>query len=244
MAKRKEMSADMSALVKNIRAERIRDKNKELELKSIADRLKDKAQQLDALETKERYFFNNLYNDPSFGNDTDFSAFQDVLPDLATNYKRTATIYLTCAEFLKKTCGPGLYTLNKNIVSKIVDRYLEDLHILKKRYDCPTVQVSKIAGLMTNLIVKYRPLVPLDHKNDPHDKINELFAIHHALCLCTDFSEGAELEDFEKAETYDDFVEDMKYLLIRNYTPENLIMVFKTLCLYQFKSFLKKELDG
>jgi len=244
MTMRKKMSADMSALIKSIKVDRIKGKNKELELKSIKDRVDEKVRKLDNLEAKERYFFDNLYNDPNFGKEADFDDFQDILPELATNYKRTATIYLTFAEFIKKTCGLGVYTLNKNIVSNVVERYLEDLDILKIRYNCPTVQVSKIAGLMTNLIVKYRPVVPLDTKNDPYDKMNELFAIHHALCICTDFSDGAELEAFENSDMYDDFMEDMKYLLIRNFTSENLIMVFKTLCLYQFKSFLKKELEG
>jgi len=205
MATRKEMSADMSALITSIKVDSGKKKNKELELKSIIGILEDKVRKLEDLEVKERYFFDNLYNDPQFGNGADFEKLQSVLPDLATDYKRTVTFYLTFKEFIKKTCGPGIYTLNKNIVSKIIERYLKDLDILKIRYDCPTVQLSKIAGLMTNLIVKYRPVVPLNTKNDPYGEMNELFAIHHALCICSDFSKGMELEAFENSDMYDDF---------------------------------------
>ena len=97
---------------------------------------------------------------------------------------------------------------------------------------------------MTNLIVKYRPIVPLEAGNDPSEYINEIFAIYHALCICADFSDGEELLAFENMADYSEFYKDMRYLLNRNYTPESLIMVFKTLCLCRFPSFLSKEVDG
>lgn len=244
MAKHKEMSAEMSALMKGIRAERDREERKDLELKSITDRIDEKARKLKDLEKNERYFFDNLYYEPGFVDGDEFVDFLNILPKLAIDYKRTAGLYLTFVEFIKNTRGQGVYTLNKNVVSKIIERYLEDLNILKIRYECPKVQLPQIAGLMTNFIVKYRPVVPLDVKNDPNPYINELFAIHHALCICSDFSAGAELKEFENSEKYLDFVEDMLYLINRNFTPESLIVVFKTLCLYQFRSFLKKDVDG
>lgn len=240
----KEMSADMAALIKSIQADRNREDRKEFELKSITDRVDDKTQRLDDLEIKERYFFDNLFNNPVFGDGEAFGILSDMLPDLATNYKRTAVLYLTFKKFVEKTGCHGLYTLNTKIVSKVIERYIDDLNILKKRYDCKRVQLSKIAGLITNLIVRYRPVVPLDTGNDPHRDMNDSFALYHALCICSDFSEGVELEDFENSDKYHTFMEDMKYLFSRNFTPENLIMVFKTLCLYQFPSFLKKEVVG
>lgn len=244
MAKHKEKSAGLSALLTSIKVERAKEANKKTELKSITDRIDDKAQRLNNMEKRDRYFFDNLCYDPKFGESADFCEFLKLLPAVATDYKRTTVLYLTFAEFAKKSGVSGVYRLNKNIMSKVVEHYLEDLNILKLRYDCPTVQLPKIAGLMTNLIVKCRPVVPVDIGADPCSRINELFAIHHALCICSDFSAGAELENFENSTQYDHFFEDMLYLLSRNFTPENLIMVFKTLCLYQFPSFLKKEVVG
>jgi len=71
-----------------------------------------------------------------------------------------------------------------------------------------------------------------------------MFAVHHALCICSDFSGGKELADFEQKPACNEFKNDMKYLLNRNFTAESLIMIFKVLCLYQFPSFLNKYVDG
>jgi hypothetical protein len=244
MAKIKQMSTEMAALLKSIKADRDRVENKEVELSSITRRRDEKGQKLEDLEKNERYFFDNLYRDPKFGDSADFDVLLYALPDLAIDYKRTVVIYLTFGEFIKDAQFGDMYRLNKNIVSKVVERYLDDLKILKSRYGCRTVQLPKIAGLMTNLIMKYRPVVPKNIEKDAHPCINELFSIHHALCICSDFTKGKELEAFEKSDEYVEFVEDMKYLLNRNFTPECLIMVFKTLCLHWFKSFSIKGVDG
>jgi hypothetical protein len=97
---------------------------------------------------------------------------------------------------------------------------------------------------MANLIVRHHPVVPLVHKENPVPRINEMFAVFHALCICSDFSDGDEFSKFCKTTEFKVFFEDITYLLSRNFTPENLIMVFKTLCLYQFKSFSNNKIDG
>jgi len=243
MTKRKDMSVEMSALLKSIKAERIREDGKVAELKSIGDRVDEKARKLMLLEKREHYFFDNLCHSPGFGNGSEFKEFLKLLPREATDYKRTIGLYLTFAEFTKKIGVNNVYKLDSKIVSTVVEHYLDDLDTLKTRYGYKTVQLPKIAGLMTNLLVKYRPIMPTDIENDPYPRVNELFAIHHALCICSEFSDGLELEAFEKTARYDSFIEDMLYLLNRDFTSESLIMVFKTLCLYQFVSFLKKNVD-
>jgi len=243
MTKRKEMSVEMSALLKTIKAERVREDAKALELKSIGDRVDEKARKLMQLEKREHYFFDNFCHSPGFGNGSEFEEFLKLLPREATDYKRTIGLYLTFAEFIKKIGVNNVYKLDSKIVSTVVEHYLDDLDTLKTRCGNTPVQLPKIAGLMTNSLVKYRPIMPTNIEKDPYPRINELFAIHHALCICSEFSDGVELEEFENTDKYDSFIEDMLYLLNRDYTSESLIMVFKTLCLYQFRSFLKNNVD-
>lgn len=239
------MTKEMADLVNNISRVILRKtKDKSEELDSITSRLKDDRRRLQELELREKYFFNNLSGYADFESRKEFKAFRICLPDLAMKYKRIFVIINTLGDFLKKNSLVDVYGLNKNALLKVAKCYVDDLSALKKRYDCSTVQLPKIAGLMTNLIVKYRPVVPLDAANDPTVYINEVFAIYHALCVCSDFSDGEELTAFEKTTECSEFYKDMKYLLNRNYTSESLIMVFKVLCLFRFQSFLSKDVDG
>jgi len=97
---------------------------------------------------------------------------------------------------------------------------------------------------MTNLIMRYHPVVPRDYGKNPIPRINEVFAVYHGLCLCSDFSNGDELEKFSEMDICAEFFSDMTYLLDRNFTAENLIMVFKTLCLSYFPKFKEKYIYG
>jgi hypothetical protein len=162
-------------------------------------------------------FISNLYNTPNFEKGEDFKKLEQILPDLAIDYKRTVVVFQTCKEFFTRKDISRLYRLDKNVLAKVIERYIEDLGILKKRHGCRKVQLPKIAGLMTNLIVKYRPITPIDIKNNPYLNINETFAIFHAICICADFSgRKDEVEKFGKSPQHDEFYEDMIYHLNRN----------------------------
>jgi len=216
-------------------------------------------QELEALEKKEKYFFNALCRDITFGESDEFKAFGKCAPEVAIYSKRTFVFIFILRRFLTWLSAAdgntatfvngrkqSKYTLDEYALTEIIKGYLEDLAITKKRYELETVQLSKIAGLMTNLIVKYRPIVPLNYKDNPRPNINEVFAIYHALCVCSDFSVGDELVKFraDKKKEHDEFYKDMRYLLVRNFTPECLMVVFKTLCMFQFPKFLEqKSLD-
>jgi hypothetical protein len=244
MTRRKTMGVGMSMLLNGIKTDRAQESIKAPEMKALADKIADKTRRLLLSEKRDQYFFNNLCSDPYFGNSLEFDEFSKLLPDVATDFKRTVTLYLTYAEFAKSLGIHKKYKLNQKLVSTVVEHYLADLNTLKTSHGYTKVQLPKVAGLMTNLIVKYRPIVPTNIKTDLFPHINELFAVHHGLCICSDFSKGAELADFENSDKYDDFLKNMLHLFNKSFIPENLIMIFETLCLYQFSSFLKKTVDG
>jgi hypothetical protein len=200
--------------------------------------------ELQSLEEGEEYFLNILCVDMKFEGNDKFHVFEKCLPDVAVKYKRLLVIIHTFKNFLKNYSITAKYTLDAKALLKVIRCYLDDLSIIKKRYGCERIQLPKIAGLLTNLIVRCRPVVPVNIADNPHANINEAFAVYHALCVCSDFSSGAELLAFSKTGEHRIFYEDMVYLLNRNFTPENLIMVYKTLCLYQFKSFASKDIYG
>ena len=219
-------------------------------MKSIEDKADDDeyllscGHALEKIEVEEKYFFNSLCYDMEFENCKEFGYFKRCLPTLALMYKRVLAIIFTLKKLLQLSSIQDKYTLDEHALAKVVKCYTDDLLIFKARYNCPQVQLPKIAGLMTNLLVKYRPIVPLNIKDNPRPTINEVFAIYHALCICSDFSSGDELAKFNRTKEHKEFYADMRYLLNRNYTPESLIMIFKTLCMYQFQSFWANETDG
>jgi hypothetical protein len=213
-------------------------------------------QELEALEKKEKYFFYALHRDIAFGESAEFQSFERCAPEAALYSKRTFVVFFILERFLAWLSVADVntvsvvdgkkkskYTLDEYALTEIIKSYVEDLVITKKRYELERMQLPKVAGLMTNLIVKYRPIVPLNYKDNPRPNINEVFAIYHALCICSDFSDGDELVKFQldKRKEHDEFYKDMRYLLVRNFTPENLMVVFKTLCMFQFPRTLGKS---
>jgi hypothetical protein len=190
------------------------------------------------------FFTQILFYDPTLEKDALFLSLENCLPEESLRCKRTVVVLRALDDFLKRYRISRLYTMDKEAIAEVVKSYIQDLNILKTRYDCEMVQLPKIAGLMTNLIMRYRPIVPFDHNKNPLPKINEVFAVYHGLCLCSDFSNGEELEKFSKTDACTEFFEDMTYLLDRNFTAENLIMVFKTLCLSHFPKFKGKSIYG
>jgi len=189
-------------------------------------------------------FSKDLFSNPDWETSQEFFNFENTAPELAVKYKRIITFVLKYDELLKAYGLNNQYAIDVEALKKIATLYVEDLGVLKKRYKIKRVQLPKIAGLMTNLIVKYRPIIPRDPKNNPASNINELFAINYALSICSDFSNGKEFEAFLNTAEYKDFFNEMLYLLNRNYTTESLIMIYRTLCLFKFPSFLSEEVDG
>jgi len=209
--------------------------NPELYINPIVKKLED-------LEKKDNFFLNNLITDETFVESPYFKMLDEYLHDLATKYKRSATFYVTLKAYLKMKGLLKKYTASHKYMPEVLNGYMADLAILKKRRGIKKVQFSKIAGLMTNLIIKYRPIVPLNLTDDPYKDINENFAIYHAIAICADYDGGDKaMEAFEKSDYYEPFYKEITRLLKRNFTPESLISVFKTLCLYQFPKALEES---
>jgi len=132
---------------------------------------------------------------------------------------------------------------NASIAAKVVRHYMRDLDILKLRYNIENrAQVPKVAGLMANAVLKYRPLVPFDgkRKDIEYIKANEALAIYHGLCVCANYGKTGDpnhklLSALMSRPIFVVWLKRFMYLLQeRNYTSEALIMVFETLCMCVF----------
>jgi hypothetical protein len=142
---------------------------------------------------------------------------------------------------------------NASIAAKAVRHYVRDLEILKFRYNIENrAQMPKIAGLMANAILKYRPLVPVDGKRRDVEyiKANEALAIYHGLCVCANYGKIGDanhrlLIALMSKPLFAVWLKRFMYLLQeRNYTSEALIMVFETLCMSAFPNSMTDELSG
>lgn len=200
-----------------------------------------KERQIEALEKKHKFFINNLIADKTFLESTYFKTLDEYVHDRATKYKRGAAFYVILAEYLRIKKLRDKYTASRESLSKVLNDYKADLAIIKKRRGIKKVQFPKIAGLMTNLIVKYRPIVPINRNDDTYLDVNENFAIYHAISICAGYEGGAkDMRAFQNSDQYTAFYKEVNTLLKRNFTPESLISVFKTLCLYQFPKALEE----
>jgi hypothetical protein len=139
---------------------------------------------------------------------------------------------------------------NASIATRVVRHYIRDLNILKRRYNIENrAQVPKVAGLMANAILKYRPLVPIDGKRRDVEyiKANEALAIYHGLSVCANYGKSGDgnhklLSDFMSKRIFIEWLKRFVYLLQeRNYTSEALIMVFETLCMGAFPNSMTDE---
>jgi hypothetical protein len=136
----------------------------------------------------------------------------------------------------KGTIDKSKYTLNADIVTKVIERYTLDLDFLKKRYGIPgRAAMPKIAGLMAYAIVRFKPLVLTNgaEQNIKDFGANEWLAIFYGLCVSVDLGYGISDEDLGLIISnpyFKEWFKNFKYLLEeRNYTAESLIMVFATL---------------
>jgi hypothetical protein len=136
----------------------------------------------------------------------------------------------------------NIFILNHSIATKVIRYYAQDIEVLKARYGIPDrVQAPKIAGLMANAITKFRPVVPIDGRQQDieNSDCNELLSIYYGICVCANFGENN--YDYEamtvlvsKPEFSDWFKRFIYLLRERNYTSEALVMVFETLCFMAF----------
>ena len=155
--------------------------------------------------------------------------------------------------------GDTIFHLNEKLLGGVISHYIHDLRALKLRYKISgKVQFPKIAGLMTNALVKYKPLVPRIGNNNlkPNSlKANEVFAVIYGLCVLFDTEilpdgdlrkkTGEEVRKFIGTSLGLKWRDDLIYLLnCRNYTAENLIAVFDTLCITLCPDLLKYESEG
>lgn len=129
------------------------------------------------------------------------------------------------------------FCFNHAIATKVITSYLSDLEILKIRYGIKgRAQHTKIAGIMANSILKYRPIVPTKGNQTGIEecKVNELLAICHGIFVCVE-SRQLNIEIMKKLFTdalFKDWADKFMHLIReRNYTSESLVMVFETLCL-------------
>jgi len=164
--------------------------------------------------------------------------------DIENAEKRMRTMAYTWLRILTGAAVPNkqLFTLNPSIASKVIRHYVADLDILKQRYGIPQkAQPPKVAGLMANAILKYRPLVPTDpfDLNVENSQVNEYLAILHGISVCAQYEKPgignqAMAALMVKPHFRLWFSRFLFMLRERNYTSESLIMTFETLCMAAF----------
>jgi hypothetical protein len=150
--------------------------------------------------------------------------------------KRIATFVKTYSDIVDSgKFDKNKFTINASFASNAVNHYLDDLDALKKRYKISDlVQMPKIAGLMANAILRYRPIVPINGKetNIGDIDINEYVAIYHGLAVCAGEGKASEdkIRQFIRKNSFENWFKGMIFLLKkRNYTAESLYMIFETI---------------
>ncbi len=153
--------------------------------------------------------------------------------------EKRITLLLQVWELLleKKQVNKNEFFISVQLVNEVVEHYLADLKIIKCRYRIEhKIQLHKIAGLITALIARYRPIVPVNRYTNqvPYIYANELFAITHGLAICGEYSLDI-CENLANKPWFDQWLNDFMYLLhCRNYTPESLIFIYQTLTHFVF----------
>lgn len=141
---------------------------------------------------------------------------------------------------------PKKFCLSPPLLNEVVEHYIDDIRILKCRYKIhDKIQLHKIAGLMTSLILRYRPIIPsIDQYGTTKECYsNEIFAIIHGLSICGEYS-IEKCEDLAGQSWFSPWLNDFLYMLhTRNHTPESLVFIFQTLSIFIFpKNFQSKDL--
>jgi hypothetical protein len=129
------------------------------------------------------------------------------------------------------------FTLNRSLLKSTVKHYLQDLQALKARYGIEEfVQPQKAAGLSAASIMRFKPILPKNGSDENlfESEVNEVFAIFHGLCLCSEQSDGKiDLQAIQSLATkleFHEWLSNFRFLLkFRNYSAESLVMIFDTL---------------
>jgi len=124
-------------------------------------------------------------------------------------------------------------------LAETVEQYASDCDVLKIRYaqeENDKIQPPKIAGLMASSINRHRPIVIREgFSKAKRPPLNELLAIFNGLFVCSEFSDknkNPSLTTFYENEFFSKWLNDFLHILCyRNYTAENLIMLYETLCI-------------
>jgi hypothetical protein len=169
--------------------------------------------------------------------------------------KRMVSLVKSWKRLLDENLVPDWHYMafNASIAARVVRHYVQDLEILKLRYNIENrAQTPKVAGLMANALLKYRPLVPIDGKRRDIEyiKANEALAIYHGLSVCANYGKNGDenhklLCDLMSKPIFIEWLKRFVYLLQeRNYTSESLIMVFETLCMGAFPNSVTNAETG
>jgi hypothetical protein len=129
------------------------------------------------------------------------------------------------------------FTLNRSLLKLVVKHYLKDLQALKNRYGIEdNAQPQKAAGLTAAAIMRFKPLLPKNASDEAlfDSDENEVLAVFHGLCICTEQNNGkidllAVVNLWSKPELQEWLANFLYLLKFRNYTAENLALVFDTL---------------
>jgi hypothetical protein len=135
------------------------------------------------------------------------------------------------------------FVLNKSLALKTVKFYDQKLKDMRTTHSAEDkVEDSRIAGMMADAILKFRPLVPING-NDvievediEYNVCNEFLAIYHGISICSAGYENGPLlmGEFMSGKLFDRWLERFLYLLEQDYTMESLVMIFETLCVTVF----------
>jgi len=142
-----------------------------------------------------------------------------------------------------------IFKLNNSLALKTIRFYAQNLDTLKEVYAIEDkVEASKIAGLMANAILRFRPLVPLNAQDECEEiednDCNEFLAVYHGLSICAAaYADGIQrMNDFMLKESFDKWLKQFMYLIQeREYSAESLIVIFETLCVTVFSNDIKAE---
>ena len=130
------------------------------------------------------------------------------------------------------------------LVNEIVAHYIVDVDVLKYRYKIPDkIQLHKVAGLMTALILRYRPVLPLmeEFESDKEMYANEILAVIHGLSICGEYNiqEVMKLLDVKAFQVW---LDELCFLLhYRNYTSESLIFIYRTLSFFRIRTDMTEK---
>jgi len=133
--------------------------------------------------------------------------------------------------------------LSKPLVEETVEYYLSDWTILKKRYNInDKIQLHKVAGLITNAVVKIKPIVPMQNldtfSEDSEIYANEILAIYQGLAICSEYDTECNIT---KEPWFDKWFNNFLFMLHhRRYTAESLMFIYETISRIYFPNALRQ----